>query len=172
MTMQPLMQQKHELLLRHAQQHGEGATLVMALLHTAALVDRACSRELAAFELSEGRLAVLLAVANAETTATPALVAEQLGITRAAVTGLIDGLERQGYLARVVHPSDRRSIVLTISSAGTEALDKIGPRYGAWLGELSAGISSNALEGALATLAAIQRNVNQAESENGSATNV
>ena len=170
MTMQPLMQQKHELLLRHAQQHGEGATLVMALLHTAALIDRACSRELAAFDLSEGRLAVLLAVANTETSATPAVVAEQLGITRAAVTGLIDGLERQGYLARISHPNDRRSIVLTISDAGQLALDQIGPRYGAWLGELSAGINGEALNGALVALTAIQQNI--ASVEGGSETNV
>ncbi|MDI6024510.1 MarR family transcriptional regulator [Leucobacter sp. UT-8R-CII-1-4] len=170
--MQPLMQQKHELLLRHARQQSEGATLVMALLHTAALIDRACARELAAFDLSEGRLAVLLAIANTETSATPALVAEQLGVTRAAVTGLIDGLERQGYLARVEHPSDRRSIVLKISPEGIDALDKIGPRYGTWLDELTAGMSKNALEGALGTLSAIQRNVIQTEGENGNAANV
>lgn len=170
--MQPFVHQKHEMLLNHAQQQSQGAKLIMALLHTATLIDRACASELAPFELSEGRLAVLLVIANSDTKVTPAMVAEQLGITRAAITGLIDGLERQGYLAREEHPNDRRSIVLTISAQGNNALNKVGPRYGSWLSELSAGLNGKALEGALATLGAIQRNLAHTEGRSEAAANV
>lgn len=163
------MQQKHELLLRHAQHSGESAKLVMALLHTAALIDRACAQELAAFELSEGRLALLLAVANAEELATPALVATQLGVTRAAVTGLIDGLERQHLLERVANGTDRRSIVLHLTETGRSVLNQIGPRYGEWLAVLSAGVDDDAVKRSLAALTAIQRNI--ANLEGGSAAN-
>lgn len=159
------MQQKHELLLQHAKQQSDGARLIMALLNTASMIDRACASELSAFELSEGRLAVLLAVANAEEAATPAFVAEQLGVSRAAITGLIDGLERQQLLQRAANGADRRSIVLHLTNTGRAVLDRIGPRYGEWLAALSDGIEGDALGGALAALGAIQRNVANVESE-------
>lgn len=156
------MGRKHALLLDHAGQRTEGAHVVMALLRTAALIDRACVEELSRFDLSEGRLSVLLAAADAEAgaeSATPGRLAEQLGVTRAAVTGLIDGLERQGLIRRAAHPSDRRSTTVEITGSGREALDRLAPVYGGWLRELSAEIGPDAASGALAAFAAIQRSL-------------
>jgi len=43
------------------------------------------------------------------------------------ITGLLDGLEKKGYIQRVGHPSDRRIILITYTDEGTtkqrEALD-------------------------------------------------
>ena len=52
----------------------------MALLHTASMIDRACASQLSEFDLSEGRLGVLLAAAR-DGQATPAMLAERLGVT-------------------------------------------------------------------------------------------
>src|SRR5262245_58816371 len=39
-------------------------------------------------------------------------LAELTGLTTGAVTGLVDRLERRGYVRREAHPSDRRSVVV------------------------------------------------------------
>jgi DNA-binding MarR family transcriptional regulator len=39
-------------------------------------------------------------------------LAELTGLTTGAVTGLVDRLERRGYVRREPHPSDRRSVVV------------------------------------------------------------
>jgi DNA-binding MarR family transcriptional regulator len=39
-------------------------------------------------------------------------LAEVTGLTTGAVTGLVDRLERRGYVRREPHPSDRRSVVV------------------------------------------------------------
>ncbi|GAA2843068.1 MarR family winged helix-turn-helix transcriptional regulator [Leucobacter komagatae] len=155
------MDHKHALLLEHAGLRGQaaGATdLVMALLHTAARIDRACAAQLATFDLTEGRLSVMLVVASHEG-ATPALVADRLGITRAAVTGLLDGLERQGFVTRQGSATDRRSSTISLTESGSATLERVSPIYGEWLSALTAGIDDSAASAALATLDALQRNV-------------
>ena len=174
--MKSLMDHKHELLLAHAglacdpesaqapaaPEAGPtpeaGPALVMALLRTAALIDRACAAELGEYDLTEGRLSVLLVVAS-DPGATPAAIADQLGISRAAVTGLVDGLERQALIERQTVPGDRRSTAIALTPAGQDALDRIGPAYGSWLRQLADGVSPAAAGETAATLAVIQRNL-------------
>lgn len=174
--MTSLIDHKHALLLAHAGLAGgasgpdpapeagagagpgsvAGATLIMALLRTSALIDRACAAELSAFDLTEGRLSVLLAIDARGPDATPARIADELGISRAAVTGLIDGLARQELVARQASSTDRRSTSVALTEAGRDALDRIGPVYGSWLRELAAGVSPDAARGTIAALTAVQ----------------
>jgi DNA-binding MarR family transcriptional regulator len=42
----------------------------------------------------------------------------RLQVHRTAVTNLVDGLERSGYLERSPHPRDRRTTLATITDAG------------------------------------------------------
>ncbi|SJN09987.1 Transcriptional regulator, MarR family [Leucobacter sp. 7(1)] len=147
---------KHTLLLEHTQQQTEGAQLLMTLLRTAQLIDRACATQLAPFELTEARFGVLLAAAN-DPAATPASIAAQLDVTRAAVTGLIDGLVRQGLVTRSEDPRDRRSLTVTVTLAGQATLAALGPRYGDWLSDLTAGLGASDIARATAALGEIQR---------------
>lgn len=160
--MKSLIDQKQALLLEHAQAQNPGAQLIMSLLHTAALIDRACASELAQFDLSEGRLSVLLAAAR-EGLSTPATIAEQLGVTRASITGLVDGLEQQGLVTRASHPADRRSTTIEVTISGRETLDRLAPIYGAWLQELSAGITPHLATSTVNALSTIQSNVKKGQ---------
>ncbi len=51
----------------------------------------------------------------------PGEVASELGSTAATLTGLIDGLESDGLVTRSAHPNDRRSVLLSLTPAGTAA---------------------------------------------------
>lgn len=163
--MKSLMDHKHELLLGHAELDSEETDFVMAVLRTAALIDRACQAELAAFNLTEGRLSVMLAVADTkEGSATPATIADRLGVTRAAVTGLLDGLDRQGLIERSGTPGDRRSTTVTLTRGGEDTLAHLRPVYGDWLRHIAGAVSPDTLAGARAALTAIQHRVAQTSS--------
>ncbi len=59
---------------------------------------------------------------------TPGQLAERLDLTSGAVTALIDRLECAGWVSRTPHPSDRRSHVLTLTTAARETGEReIGP---------------------------------------------
>lgn len=165
-AMDSLLAAKHALLLDHTGLSSQQAQLVMAVLRTAALIDRDCTAQLADFELTEARFAVLLAVSRAEAAGdsehsarTPAAIAAQLDVSRAAVTGLIDGLARQGLVTRATHTADRRSLTVTITEAGRAAVDALQPVYTGWLSQLTAGIDAAHANAALAALSTLQRNL-------------
>src|SRR5947209_16871651 len=56
---------------------------------------------------------------------TPGRVADALGVSRTTVTGLLDRLEAEGLLTRAIDPSDRRSLVLTLTEKGRELVGQI-----------------------------------------------
>ncbi len=50
-------------------------------------------------------------------------IAEAMGITSGAVTGLVDRLERTGWVERARHEIDRRQVVVQLASARRELID-------------------------------------------------
>jgi DNA-binding MarR family transcriptional regulator len=46
-------------------------------------------------------------------------LAETLRVSPRNVTGLVDGLEAAGYVARASHPTDRRATLVTLTEPGT-----------------------------------------------------
>lgn len=148
---------KEELLLSRIGAD-ELARLVMTLLTTARRIDAACAELLAGHDLSEGRLAALLAV-GAEPGITPGLLADRLDVTRATITGLLDGLERRGLVARDGKAGDRRSLALHVTAPGEQLVATLTPIYADWLRQLGGGISAENREVAARTMIAIQRNL-------------
>ncbi len=55
----------------------------------------------------------------------PSEIGDRLIVTRATVTGLVDSLERRGFVRRTPHPSDRRSLIVEITPDGLEMLAQI-----------------------------------------------
>ena len=71
----------------------------------------------------------------------PSELGERLIVTRATVTGLLDSLERRGFVRRSANPADRRSLVVEITPAGLDVLQEVRTTVHrhekAWLGGLS-----------------------------------
>ena len=93
---------------------------------------------------------------------TPSELGERLIVTRATVTGLLDSLERRGFVRRSANPADRRSLVVEITPAGlavTQELRTIVHRQEkAWM----AGLSEPELRSYLEQLHRIQDSVGPA----------
>ena len=55
----------------------------------------------------------------------PSTLSEQLIVTRATVTGLLDSLERRGLVQRTPNPADRRSLVISLTTEGAAVLQDV-----------------------------------------------
>jgi len=115
-------------------------TALFDVLGLSSAVNERCAEMLATVGLSEGRFAVLLLLEQ-RPALTPAELAENLGVTRATITGLIAGLERQDLLVREADSSDGRRTRLALTAAGLTAIAEIIPAYSQWLGGAMRGVS-------------------------------
>ena len=80
--------------------------------------------------LLQGRWWVLILLMREDAkTSTPSVLAEKAGVTRATMTGLIDGLEQSGLVERVDTKNDRRSVLIRLTDAGQAKLDAVMPDY-------------------------------------------
>jgi DNA-binding MarR family transcriptional regulator len=83
---------------------------------------------LAAEGISHGRFMLLVVLDCFPNDPMPASeLAERSGVTKQTVTSLLDGLEKDGYVARRPHQQDRRSIVVQLLPKGARLLAKIMP---------------------------------------------
>lgn len=57
----------------------------------------------------------------------PSAIADSLGVTRATVTQLLDGLERDGLVERRSVGHDRRAQAIHLTEAGTRLFDELVP---------------------------------------------
>src|SRR5512141_2483770 len=92
----------------------------MNLVFTADLLVKRITALLQPFDLSPASGLVLSILADAESPLPPNMIAERLIISRATVTGLIDSLERRGYVQRRPHHTDRRMLLVTVTDIGRE----------------------------------------------------
>jgi len=118
-------------------------------LKTCAILLRTGSDLLTAFEtilgkhgLSQGRFLTLI-VMNREPDEeiNPSSLAEKVGVTRATMTGLLDGLERKGLVKRRAHPGDRRKVSIRLTETGRQVLDEMLPDYYSRIAKLMAKLS-------------------------------
>jgi len=118
-----------------------------ALRITARLTKQLMDRWAEKHGLSEGRLYVLFQLAAAPGHQLPlGQLAEQLEVTPRNVTGLIDHLERDGFVERVDDPDDRRSIYARLTTAGGKLLESLRGQGLEWQMKISAGLSIDELE--------------------------
>ena len=78
--------------------------------------------------ISKGKFTVLM-VLLAEDELTPSELANRIAVTRATITGLLDGLERDGLVRRGNSPDDRRKIIVKITPKAARLLDRFLPAH-------------------------------------------
>lgn len=78
-------------------------------------------------------------------------LSQQLKCTPRNVTGLVDALERAGFVERTAHPSDRRAIVVRLSEPGRSLVAD----WGADRGQGTAHLLADIPDGDLAVFSAV-----------------
>ncbi len=117
-----MLEAKHSALLDEAQRRGHTGVaqlrLCFQLLSLSSAIDRDCATRLAPYGLSEGRFIVLFLLHGAGGTLPPHELAERAGVTRATISGLIDGLQREGLLQRRSDAEDGRRLQIVLTTQG------------------------------------------------------
>ncbi len=79
-------------------------------------------------------------------------IAEAMGITTGAVTGLVDRLERAGWVERARHEGDRRQVVVQVTATRRDALDADNTLRERLLGEALTDLDDDAVHDVVSVL--------------------
>jgi DNA-binding MarR family transcriptional regulator len=100
------------------------------LLRACSDISTALDKLLAKHELLQGRWWVLVILMRQDDlTSTPTDLANKVGVTKATMTGFIDGLVREGLVTRLMDDVDRRKLLIKLTDAGQQKLDVVMPDY-------------------------------------------
>jgi DNA-binding MarR family transcriptional regulator/CheY-like chemotaxis protein len=114
-------------LIRNPYQAGALSTMSM-MTRLARMVLRITEDQSTKLGISQSKLSVLVFLNQAsDHCASPSSLAAHCGVSRAAMTGLLDGLEQEGYVERDDHPSDRRALKIKLTLKGQQFLEWISP---------------------------------------------
>lgn len=132
---------------RYPQADVSGVAAFLHLLRLATDLSNALDLCLSRHGLLQGRWWVLILLMREDSlTSTPSVLAEKAGVTRATMTGLIDGLERDGLVERLMDTRDRRSVSVRLTPSGQAKLDQVMPDYYSRLRRCMAGLDEEGRE--------------------------
>jgi DNA-binding MarR family transcriptional regulator len=139
---------RYECLLEAAKEFPDlepsAAEAFLQLLRTGDEAFGVAERNLAGHGISQGRFCVLMLLwrstqakaaklwgtgENSTGPRTPAELADAANVTRATMTGLVDTLERDGFVKREPDPNDRRMMSVRLTGRGEKFLQQFLPGH-------------------------------------------
>ncbi len=101
---------------------------------------------------------------------TPAELADAAGVTRATMTGLIDTLERDGFVKREPDPDDRRMMSVRLTSKGDRFLNDFLPGHFKVISEVMSPLSESERKSFVRLLTKVQAHIAALRSETAAQT--
>jgi DNA-binding MarR family transcriptional regulator len=158
---------KFEVLQADARRFGVGdpadVILLLTLLAAGREVGRFKEAHFARYGLSDGRFFILMQLRRIKEAdggaSTPADLAERSGVSRATVTGLLDGLEKDGLISRLPRQDDRRMIDIRITDQGLKLLERTLPDHFLRLGTVMNALSKTEKETLIRLLTKLRESV-------------
>jgi DNA-binding MarR family transcriptional regulator len=115
---------------RYPELEPASAALFLLLMRVSSDLLLASDKYLAKYGLSEGRFIVLMLLYRvANVPQNPCVLADKTGVTRATMTGLLDNLQRAGYIERQAAAEDRRMLEVKLTAKGKHFLETVMPGY-------------------------------------------
>lgn len=176
---------RYECLLEAAKEFPDldpsAAEAHLHLLHTSDEVFAVADRSFSCHNISHGRFGVLMLLwrstqpraaklMGAEDCTcggprTPAELAEAAGVTRATMTGLVDTLERDGFVKREPDPDDRRMMSVRLTAKGDRFLNDFLPHHFKTIASLMAPLSESERKTLVRLLGKIEQRAAALQSE-------
>lgn len=101
----------------------------LLFLKVASEIENSIDSLLSKYNLSSGRFMLLFMLRGAQTGLRPSELANQVGVTQATISGLINSLEKAELVVREGHQSDGRSFVIRLSPKGEQVIQEIFPQW-------------------------------------------
>ncbi|GAA3115336.1 MarR family winged helix-turn-helix transcriptional regulator [Streptosporangium carneum] len=138
----PTHDQARRQIARYGLDADPQAVLVaVRLMAAGAQLDRASEVHFSRFGLSTGRYRLLTDLEDSDGEKAPSQLAKSLGVSRATITGLVNGLEREGLVARRASVEDGRGAVVVLTARGAQRLRDMAADHFARLQELVGGLA-------------------------------
>lgn len=126
----PRVETTRALARRYSSLDPTAVEAYLSIVVTGNAISRAIESYLARHDIAPGRFGVLMyLLRKKERRGLPSAMAEWLGVTRATITGLLDGLERDGLVRREPHDRDGRMTHVALTAKGQACLDRLLPDY-------------------------------------------
>ncbi len=122
-----------------------GSGALERLFELAVMTSEFMEKGMAERGLSRARTSVLWAL-HQRGPSTQRELADLIGVTPRNVTGLLDGLEADGFAERGRHPTDRRASLVRLTGKGTETMAGLVEEYRAGYDWLFDGVPAEHLE--------------------------
>lgn len=117
------------------------ALVTISVFRASKELERRMDAFLRCFNLTQARMAVLLQLAFAESRMTPSVLGDRLSVTRATMTGLVEGLVQEDLVVRVPRDGDRRVHDLELTERGRKFVANYIPHHVEALRHLTAGLT-------------------------------
>jgi MarR family 2-MHQ and catechol resistance regulon transcriptional repressor len=85
--------------------------------------------QLGTFDLTLGRWCLLVALKQGGRPMLPSELSDDLSVTRANISNLLNTLEQAGRIQRDFDPSNRRRILVRLTAEGLELITEVWPIY-------------------------------------------
>ncbi len=126
----PTLDQAARQIRHYGLQADPQAVLVaVRLMAAGARLGQAVEVHFSRFGLSTGRYRLLADLEDSDGEKSPSQLAASLGVSRATVTGLVDGLEREGLVCRRPSAEDGRAAVVILTARGAQKLRDLAPEH-------------------------------------------
>ncbi len=130
------------------------------LLGVASELSIGLDKFLSRYNLLQGRWWVLILLMREDNfISSPSRLAEQAGVSRATMTGLLDSLARESLIERIVDEKDKRQTQIKLTKKGLKKLDEVMPDYYQRLGNLMSVIDKEEGEILMRILGKLKQNL-------------
>ncbi|HEX2855225.1 MAG TPA: MarR family transcriptional regulator [Opitutaceae bacterium] len=129
-----------------------GFELTKTVMATADTFLRESARLFRPYGLTGAQYNVLNILADTPNGISQRELGDLLVVDRSNVTGLLDRLEKAGWVQRSDHPEDRRVYQVSLTPAGRALWEKVHPRYLEVVSQLTRGLSPKKMENCLEVL--------------------
>lgn len=142
LTDTPSQGQFEDLTRRYDRMDVPSVQALVKLLRTGSDLLTGFEKMLGTYGLSQGRFLILVILNRTpKTPLTPSGLAKNLGVTRATMTGLVTGLEKDRLITRQADPVDKRKQHIQLTAKGIHCLESILPDYYTRVNRLMQGLT-------------------------------
>ena len=134
-----------------------GYDLVIQVLSAANVMVKESHRLFRPHGISEAQFNVLNVLGPAAAGLSQRELSDVLVVDRSNITGLLDRMEKSGWVQRADHPNDRRVYLVTLTSEGRKLWQKVLPEYVAAVRRVTAVVPETELKRALETLRRLEQ---------------
>lgn len=137
----------------HKTRPKQSLRLWLRLLACEGLVEQVVRTRLrTTFAITLPQFDVLSELEHAGDALTMSQLSQNLMVSNGNVTGVVDRLERDGYVRRAASPTDRRVQYIALTDKGISAFKQMAQVHEQWITELFAGLTASDIKTLIASL--------------------